>query len=91
MAATKTVLGLDPDVSFAVDDVALAHARDVSRRGRERRDAWLTTFDEWRAAHPDAAAELDRMGRREFPPGWEKDLPRYEPAARWPPGRRPGR
>jgi transketolase len=78
VAATKTVLGLDPDVSFAVDEAALAHARDVGRRGRARHEAWLTTFQTWQAAHPDAAAELDRMGRRELPPGWEKDLPRYD-------------
>jgi transketolase len=78
VAATKRLLGLDPAVSFAVDDAPLRHAREVAARGAALRAGWAERFAAWANQHADAAAELDRMSARELPIGWDKELPSYE-------------
>ena len=72
---TKTILGFDPDVHFAVDDAVLAHARQVVERGRAAHAAWQIRFDAWRAGNPGGAALLERMSTRSLPDGWSDALP----------------
>ena len=81
VAATKVILGLDPNVSFAIDDTALAHARQVGSRGAELRRDWQRHHDAWRVAHPQAARESDRMLERGLPTGWDHDLPTFAAGA----------
>ena len=80
--ATKELLGLDPDQTFALPDDVLAHAREVVARGREAHGAWQGPFDAWAAAHPEEKALLDRMQTRTLPSGWEKALPIFDPDAK---------
>ena len=61
VAATKELLGFDPEKSFDVDDSVLAHARDVAARGAALRSEWDVAFADWRSAQPDRAALLDRL------------------------------
>jgi transketolase len=77
VAATKEVLGLDPARTFQVDEDVLGHARKVKTRGQELHEAWQPAFDAWVASHPEEAALLDRMSRRELPAGWEATLPSF--------------
>ena len=74
---TKEILGFDPDVHFAVDSAVLAHARQVVNRGREAHQAWQQQFDAWAAANTERAALLNRVIRRELPPGWTDSLPTF--------------
>jgi transketolase len=78
VADTKRVLGLDPEVEFAVDEDALTHARAVSARGREAHHRWQSAFDDWRLASPDLARLEERMRARRLPDGWESALPSFE-------------
>ncbi|WP_229802970.1 transketolase [Planobispora rosea] len=78
IAATKKILGMDPEKSFNVPDAVLEHARQVVQRGRAARAEWETVYERWRAANPDRAAAFDRISRREFPEGWCKALPTFE-------------
>ncbi|MBY8887427.1 transketolase [Streptomyces sp. PTM05] len=78
VAATKKVLGFDPDKHFAVEDAVLAHAREVADRGREAHATWTKKFEEWRASNPRRAADFDRIDSGELPDGWEKALPVFE-------------
>ena len=78
IAATKEILGFDPTVDFAVEDHVLAHAREVSVRGRAARVAWEGRYEAWRSANPDRAALLDRLVARELPAGWDAGLPQYD-------------
>ncbi|MEV5984258.1 transketolase [Streptomyces sp. NPDC052051] len=78
VAATKRVLGFDPEQSFEVADEVIAHTRAAVDRGREARAAWEKTFEEWRAAQPERAAEFDRVAKGELPTGWEEKLPVFE-------------
>ncbi|MFJ4919108.1 transketolase [Streptomyces sp. NPDC088725] len=78
VAATKKVLGLDPEKSFDVPDDVLAHTREALDRGREERSAWEKTFAAWRTANPERAATFDRVRAGELPAGWEDKLPAFE-------------
>lgn len=78
VAATKRVLGADPEKSFDVADDVLAHARAVGARGKQARTAWDERYAAWRGANPDRAALLDRLQRRELPEGWTDSLPTFE-------------
>ncbi|MFG2735517.1 transketolase [Streptomyces harbinensis] len=77
VAATKRVLGLDPDQSFEVADEVIAHARGALARGREARAAWEKDLAAWRTAQPERAAVFDRVSAGELPEGWESALPSF--------------
>ncbi|MEZ0089450.1 transketolase [Streptacidiphilus sp. EB129] len=77
VAATKRVLGFDPEKSFDVAAEVLAHARQVGDRGHEAHAAWSKRFADWRLANPKRAAEFDRITAGELPDGWEKALPSF--------------
>src|SRR5262249_54877647 len=46
---------------------------------RETREAWQAAFEEYRAAYPELADEIERMQRRELPDGWDADIPVFQP------------
>ncbi|MEU5383423.1 transketolase [Kitasatospora cineracea] len=75
IAATKKVLGFDPDKTFEVTDEVLAHAREVVERGRAAHAEWEGRFADWRTADPERAAAFDRIQSGELPDGWEKAVP----------------
>jgi transketolase len=77
VAATKELLGFDPNKTFAVDEEVLKHTREVVNRGREARAEWQKQFDTWAAANPDAKKLLDRMTTRTLPEGWTDALPEF--------------
>ncbi|MFD6419876.1 transketolase [Streptomyces sp. NPDC060194] len=78
VAATKRVLGFDPEQTFEVADEVIAHARALGDRGREARAEWEKSFAAWRTANPERAAEFDRIAAGELPAGWEEQLPVFE-------------
>ncbi|NYI07251.1 transketolase [Allostreptomyces psammosilenae] len=77
VAATKKVLGFDPEAHFAVADEVLAHAREAIDRGRAARTEWNAAFEAWREANPERAAEFDRIAAGKLPQGWEKAVPSF--------------
>lgn len=78
VAATKRVLGFDPEKTFEVADEVLAHTRASLDRGREAKAEWEKSFAEWRTANPQRAEEFDRVRAGELPEGWEEHLPTFE-------------
>lgn len=78
LAATKTVMGFDPEQSFVVADEVIAHTRGAVERGAERHAAWQSRFDAWAAANPKRKALLDRMLAGELPEGLDAALPVFE-------------
>ena len=79
VAATKSLLGFDPEQSFAVEDEVLRHAREVAGRGRAAHADWQPRYEAWRAANRDRAALLDRLLAQKLPAGWADVLPTFEP------------
>ncbi|MEU4039319.1 transketolase [Streptomyces collinus] len=78
VAATKRVLGFDPEKTFEVSDEVLAHTRQALDRGREYKAQWEKSFQEWRDGNAERAAEFDRISRGELPVGWEEKIPVFE-------------
>ncbi|WP_249223118.1 transketolase [Microbacterium sp. CIAB417] len=78
VAATKEVLGFDPEKSFVVEDAVIAHTRELVGRSAEARAAWQADFDAWAAANPERKALLDRLEAHALPEGIEKALPVFE-------------
>ncbi|MFE5095848.1 transketolase [Streptomyces sp. NPDC056638] len=79
VAATKKVLGFDPEKSFEVSDEVISHTREALDRGREAKAGWEKALAAWRTANPERAAEFDRISAGELPTGWEDKLPIFEP------------
>ncbi len=78
LAATKSVLGFDPDKSFDVADDVIAHTRGLAERAAADRAEWQTAFDAWAAANPERKALLDRLESAALPEGIEDALPTFE-------------
>ena len=75
LAATKKVLGWDPDETFVVPDDVLEHTRRLGERGSAAREAWQQRFDAWAAANPERKALWDRLNARELPADIASALP----------------
>ncbi|MBG0851084.1 transketolase [Streptomyces spinoverrucosus] len=78
VAATKRVLGFDPERTFEVADEVLAHTRRALDRGAEAHAAWDKRIAAWRNADPERAAAFDRVSKGELPTGWEERIPVFE-------------
>ncbi|MFJ8778823.1 transketolase [Streptomyces sp. NPDC102476] len=78
VAATKRVLGFDPERSFQVDDEVLAHTRQALDRGAEAHAAWDKQISGWRGEQPERARLFDRIVAGQLPEGWESAIPVFE-------------
>lgn len=78
LAATKKVLGFDPEKSFVVADDVIAHTRDLVKRAEQAKAEWQRSFDAWAAANPERKALLDRLEARELPADIADALPVFE-------------
>ncbi|MGA6222980.1 transketolase [Streptomyces umbrinus] len=78
IAATKRLLGFDPEQTFEVADEVLTHARRALDRGAEAHAAWNKQLAEWRTAQPARAKLFDRIVAGQLPEGWESALPAFE-------------
>lgn len=78
LAATKKVLGFDPEQTFVVAEDVLAHTRSLAERGTAAKAEWQEKFDAWAAANPERKALWDRLQSGELPDGIESALPVFE-------------
>ncbi|HEU4467321.1 MAG TPA: transketolase, partial [Agromyces sp.] len=79
LAATKQVLGFDPEKHFAVADEVIERTRGNARdRAADAKADWQQAFDAWAAANPARKALLDRLEAGELPEGLEDALPVFE-------------
>ena len=75
---TKRNYGWPEDARFLVPDGVREHfAHAIGARGHEARSAWMAMFEQYRERHPQLAAQLMQMQRRELPQGWDRDLPAF--------------
>jgi transketolase len=82
VAATKKVLGFDPDKTFEVTDEVIGHTRKLVDRGRSAHETWQSGFDAWAKREPERKKLLDRLLARELPTGWDADLTHWEPGSK---------
>jgi transketolase len=78
VAATKRVLGFDPDKTFEVPTGVLEHTRRAVERGKAAQAAWDEDYARW-ARKPSADPALfERLQRRALPEGWADRVPSFE-------------
>jgi transketolase len=78
VAATKKVLGFDPEKTFEVPTGVLEHTREAVARGKAAQAAWDDEFAAW-AKKPSADVALfDRLQTRSLPEGWTGRLPSFD-------------
>ena len=84
VAATKKVLGFDPEQTFEVADEVIAHTREArSSAASRRRREWQKRVRRLGGGQPRARKALfDRMRTRELPDGWEDALPTFDADAK---------
>ena len=82
VAATKKILGFDPDKTFEVREDVITHTRGLVARGKEAHDRWLPGFEAWAEREPERKALLDRLTAEELPDGWDADIPHWEPGSK---------
>lgn len=82
VAATKRVLGFDPDRTFEVSDEVIEHTRKLVDRGRDAHNKWQGDFEAWAEREPERKALLDRLIANKLPEGWDADLPYWEPGSK---------
>ncbi len=77
VAATKKVLGFDPEQTFEVPTGVLEHTREAVTRGKLAQAEWDTEFAAW-ARKPSADTALfERLQTRSLPDGWTSKLPTF--------------
>jgi len=77
LAATKRVLGFDPEKTFEVADEVIAHTRGLAERAAQVRAEWQESFDAWATANPERKALLDRLEAGTLPDGIADALPSF--------------
>jgi transketolase len=82
VAATKKVLGFDPDKTFEVRPEVIEHTRKLVERGRAAHEKWQGDFDAWAQREPERKALLDRLTAKELPDGWDADITYWEPGSK---------
>jgi len=76
----KRFYGWPEDAKFLVPDAVREHfAGGIGARGAQAHGRWVELFAAYHSKHPDLAAEIDLMQRRELPAGWDSGLPVFPP------------
>jgi transketolase len=73
--AAKQNLGWPLEPRFLIPGDVLEFYREAVERGGAIETEWMQRFDAYKQAYPEPGAELERRLNREFPSGWEADLP----------------
>ena len=82
VAATKKVLGFDPEQELRGRDEVIAHTRKLVDRGQGSPREWQPEFDAWAEREPERKKLLDRLLAQELPDGWDADLTYWEPGSK---------
>ncbi|MFL0459924.1 transketolase [Kytococcus sedentarius] len=77
VAATKELLGFDPEVHFPEEEEVLNHVRKVVDRGAAAHAEWDKGYQAWREANPENATLLDRLVAQELPEGFAEAFPTW--------------
>lgn len=82
VAATKEILGFDPNQTFEVPGDVLEHTRKLVERGKQWGAEWDAQYATWKVANPEADALLHRTATHALPDGIADVLPVFEADAK---------
>ncbi len=77
VAATKKILGFDPEQTFAVAEDVIEHTRKAVDRGKDLQAQWREKYVAWTRKPSADPALFERMEARTLPDGWDSDLPSW--------------
>ena len=77
VAATKKVLGFDPEQTFEVPAEVIAHTRELRERGSADGATWDEQMAAWAKRYPKRFELQQRLRERRLPEGWAADLPAF--------------
>ena len=77
VAATKKILGFDPEQTFAVAEDVIEHTRKAVDRGKDEQSQWREKYVAWTRKPSADPALFERMETRTLPDGWDSDLPSW--------------
>jgi len=78
VAATKRVLGFDPDKTFEVPPGVIEHTRQLVETGKAAQAEWDQAFQHWTTKPSADVALFERLQTRTLPEGWADQLPTFE-------------
>jgi len=76
---TKENLGWPQEPTFHIPEEALAHFRKSVDKGLEIEQSWTTSFRNYLNDFPEEGDRFEKQLKGELPPGWDKDIPIFEP------------
>ncbi|WKN50423.1 transketolase [Nocardioides sp. Arc9.136] len=82
VAATKEILGWDPEQRFQVPPEVLEHTRALRTRGSGWGREWDERYAAWAAVNPEGEKLLHRLRARELPEGLADVVPTFEADAK---------
>ncbi len=75
---TKAAYGWPEDEKFLVPDEVRKHfATGIGERGKKLYAEWTAKFNQYKAKYPEQAAELELLGQRDLPDGWDADVQQF--------------
>ena len=77
VAATKKILGFDPEQTFAVPEDVIEHTRKAVDRGKDEQSQWREKYVAWTRKPSADTALFERMEAHTLPDGWDSDLPSW--------------
>jgi len=86
--AWKEKFGVSPEDFFVPDGVYQRFHDRIGARGQSLRAAWQVKFDQFKAAYPLEAKQIEQMDRRELPEGWDNHLSTFPADAKGMAGRK---
>jgi transketolase len=76
---TKKFYGWPEHEEFLVPAEVLAHMQSARERGAMLEAEWDEQFAAYRKASPELAGGFEAALRGDLPPGWDRDIPRFQP------------
>src|SRR5688572_932639 len=77
VAATKEILGFDPQQTFEVSEEVIEHTRKAVDRGKDLQSEWREKYAAWTRKPSADPALFERMETRTLPDGWDSDMPSW--------------
>jgi len=77
VAATKKILGFDPEQTFVVGAGVIEHTRRAVERGKLMQADWQQRYDAWAAKAGERLGLHQRMSTRTLPSDWSDALPTF--------------
>lgn len=76
----KKFLGFDPEQHFIIPDDVLNYYREKGDKGISLQQKWQELWEQYRKAYPELASSYEKQSKDQYPEGWQKDLPVFEPS-----------